>query len=572
MTVELLLGDCRDVMAGMAANSVDTIITDPPYGLEFMGKDWDNGVPGRHFWELALRVAKPGALLLAFGGTRTWHRLACAIEDAGWEIRDTLMWLYGSGFPKSHDISKAIDKSKGAERPDALHGGHKGMHSSLDGQTEGHRLVRGAVGPVIGIGTLTRGTPQTPLAQLWQGWGSALKPAFEPIILAMKPLDGTYAHNAETWGVAGINVDGGRIGCSDKTPFPAGVISNTEAVFGNGAGLYEHRPRPDDTHASGRWPANLLLGEEAAAMLDEQSGERGGGAFIPAGGVRRTAPKFPISKGWNGNSLDPSATASPNNYGDTGGASRFFYTAKAGRVERLQYLTCDCETVILSAWVKEDRNQSGLTDSTLPQPDTCGEMSTDASCCNTSKSGQMQTGLSPQDSICTTPTETRQTTDSPTFNWSTPQIISGCTEDASCETGSGGSPAVSVENSSFSMPGTFICRQKDGRCTGVVVNATSPLWSETSVCAVCGQKVRKTSHPTQKPLALMRYLVKLTATPTGGVVLDPFMGSGSTGCACVLEERDFIGIEQEAEYVEIARARIAYWETQREPELQAVLL
>ena len=148
----IINGDCLTVMRGMDATSVDAIVTDPPYGLEFMGKEWDHGIPGVHFWEAALRVAKPGAHLLAFGGTRTFHRLTCAIEDAGWEIRDCLGWIYGSGFPKSHNL--------------------KGDH---------------------------------------EGWGTALKPAWEPIILARKPLDGTVAANVQKWGTGAVNVDGCRV-------------------------------------------------------------------------------------------------------------------------------------------------------------------------------------------------------------------------------------------------------------------------------------------------------------------------------------------------------------------------
>lgn len=164
-------GDCRDIMATMDASSVDAIVTDPPYGLAFMGKDWDHGVPGVEFWGEALRVAKPGAHLLAFGGTRTFHRLAVAIEDAGWEIRDTIMWVYGSGFPKSHDVSKAIDKAAGET-----------------GQ--------------------------------WSGWGTALKPAYEPIIVARKPLCGTVAETVLRHGTGALNIDGCRAGAR----WPANVI------------------------------------------------------------------------------------------------------------------------------------------------------------------------------------------------------------------------------------------------------------------------------------------------------------------------------------------------------------
>jgi site-specific DNA-methyltransferase (adenine-specific) len=204
MGVELHHGDCLDVMAGMEAESVDTVITDPPYGLEFMGKEWDHGVPGVAYWAEFLRVSKPGAMLCAFGGTRTHHRLMCAIEDAGWEIRDVLMYVYGSGFPKSHDVSKAIDKAAGAEREVVGESSYNDRRPN-----EGNS----------GNGTYSQGgykayitSPSTDAAALWDGWGTALKPAYEPIILAMKPLPGTFAQNALDYGVAGIWVDGCRVG------------------------------------------------------------------------------------------------------------------------------------------------------------------------------------------------------------------------------------------------------------------------------------------------------------------------------------------------------------------------
>jgi site-specific DNA-methyltransferase (adenine-specific) len=198
MTFIVHHGDCREVMATLDAESVDAIVSDPPYGLSFMGKGWDHGVPGVEFWTEALRVAKPGAHLLAFGGTRTYHRLACAIEDAGWEIRDCVMWVYGSGFPKSHDVSKAIDKAAGAERE--VVGVHRHAHLNK------YRSQAAT------YGTPTNNTeetaPATDAARQWSGWGTALKPAWEPIIVARKPPVGTVAENVLTHGTGGINVDG----------------------------------------------------------------------------------------------------------------------------------------------------------------------------------------------------------------------------------------------------------------------------------------------------------------------------------------------------------------------------
>ena len=378
-------GDCLEVLAGMPENSIDTCITDPPYELGFMGKKWDSsGIAFQpETWQAVYRVLKPGALLLAFGGTRTYHRMVCAIEDAGFEIRDTIAWVYGSGFPKSYDISKGIDKKAGAKREVV------GWNENLTGRTrpEGNpvRFTNKA------NGTLT--APSTPEAQLWDGWGTALKPAFEPIVVAMKPLDGTYVENALKWGVAGLWIDGGRIGNEEIN-----LHGNNGNVFGGGESEKNYHT------IIGRFPANLIHdgSDEVLEVFPQTTsgnlnsghkrGDGTGNSFMGGGGVVQ------------------------GNYGgDSGSAARFFYCAKASRAER----------------------NAGL------------------------------------------------------------------------------------ENN---------------------------------------------GHPTVKPIALMRYLVRLTKTPTGGVVLDPFMGSGTTGIACVLEGREFIGIEREPEYVEIAEKRIA--EAQMQPRLE----
>jgi hypothetical protein len=218
--ITLYCANCRDMMPAMPPDSVDSIVTDPPYGLEFMGKGWDRGVPGVHFWQEALRVAKPGAHLLAFGGTRTFHRLACAIEDAGWEIRDTVMWVYGSGFPKSLDVSKAIDKAAGAEREVLGIGAADCVYLRRGEPCQGHGDAgKRQSGPTIHVAATA---PATDAARQWDGWGTALKPAWEPIIVARKPLQGTVAANVLRWGVGGINVDACRIPANGETPTGSG--------------------------------------------------------------------------------------------------------------------------------------------------------------------------------------------------------------------------------------------------------------------------------------------------------------------------------------------------------------
>src|SRR5665213_1816496 len=212
---EVLLGDCLEVMKTFPDNHFSAVVTDPPYGLSFMGKDWDHGIPGKHFWEEAIRICKPGSFLLAFGGTRTHHRLTCSIEDAGWEIRDCLLWIYGSGFPKSHN--------------------HFGC----------------------------------------QGYGTALKPAYEPIIMAMKNIEGTFKQNAEKWGQAGINIDGCRIPTSSDDS----IFSKNPHTENKGEGWCVTGSGSTYNPSKGRWPANIIFDEEAAAILDEQSGilKSGGG-------------------------------------------------------------------------------------------------------------------------------------------------------------------------------------------------------------------------------------------------------------------------------------------------------
>lgn len=343
----LFNGDCREVLTTLDENCVDTVITDPPYGLEFMGKGWDKGVPGVEFWQAVLRVAKPGAMLLAFGGTRTFHRLTVAIEDAGWQLRDCLMWLYGTGFPKSHDVSKGIDKKLGVKRTE-FSDRPLGLGGGAYQSGKGKKNLNDASSYATGTGAQIS-EPATSEAKRWSGWGTALKPAWEPIVLAMKPLDGTFANNALEHGVAGINIEATRVPLADETPPTGSGKGSTSSKFeqvrrsqGNGG---------NETPAAGRWPANVLLDDEVRAAL--------------------------------------------------GGPSRFFYCAKANKKERAG-----------------------------------------------------------------------------------------------------------------------------------------------------------NDHPTIKPVSLMQWLARLTSTPDGGLVLDPFMGSGSTGIAALKEGRQFCGIELDKHYAEIAAARL----------------
>ena len=232
--IDLRQGDCLELMKDIPDKSIDLVLTDPPYGLSFMGKKWDYDVPSTEIWQEALRVLKPGGYLLAFAGTRTQHRMAVRIEDAGFEIRDMIAWIYGSGFPKSLNIGKAVDKIQGNEREVISEQQRKGRSAGILGKET----------DIVHIHD--KGTSQ------WEGWGTALKPALEPITVARKPLDGTVANNVLKWGVGGINIDGCRVG--------------TEIIPAQKSGKTSRAYQSEETTTAGgmcnesigRFPANLI--------------------------------------------------------------------------------------------------------------------------------------------------------------------------------------------------------------------------------------------------------------------------------------------------------------------------
>ena len=376
-------GHNLDVLKHLPNNSIDSIVTDPPYELGFMSKTWDkSGIAySVELWQECLRVLKPGGHLLAFGGTRTWHRLAVAIEDAGFEIRDNIAWLYGSGFPKSHNISKAIDKRGGQgtlltqQIGEALKEARQKRNITktqadqmfcegttnwtwFEGRPAGQRpptpetfsrivtawpelaelaeLVAEAQREVIGqyqtdmggLGGQRLGQANgnitvsaTDDAKAWDGWGTALKPAHEPIVVARKPVEGTVANNVLTYGVGGLNIDGTRVGTE--------VISVHNAPKGTFAGGAAERGSDTDSYRQheGRWPANIILDEYTAELLDEQAPAAGGGF-----GKRGNNPNS-TSFGFAEGSMETVG------YGDNGGASRFFYVAKASKRDRNEGLT-----------------------------------------------------------------------------------------------------------------------------------------------------------------------------------------------------------------------------------------
>ena len=286
----VFLGDCRDVLKTLPDNSVDSVVTDPPYELGFMGKKWDSSGIAYDVtvWEECLRVLKPGGHVLAFGGSRTWHRLAVAVEDAGFELRDSIAWLYGSGFPKSLDVSKAIDKKLGAEREVVGQSNAVGIKSITKGRVEqGYRKNLTVANTRTTVDITVSATAE---ARHWEGWGTALKPAFEPVVVGRKPLVGTVAENVLLWGVGGLNIDGSRIGTENRVNTATGKRSQTVTAggsFGGESGGYNFAPGNTESVVQGRWPANVILDEVTAGLLDEQSGESPSRFFYQAKASKR---------------------------------------------------------------------------------------------------------------------------------------------------------------------------------------------------------------------------------------------------------------------------------------------
>lgn len=309
---KLICGDSLEVLKDFEENSIDSIVTDAPYGLSFMGKKWDYDVPSQEIWKECLRVLKPGGYLLAFAGTRTQHRMAVRIEDAGFEIRDMIAWVYGSGFPKSHNIGKAVDKLQGNEREvvgkskygDKSKDGYNPYHATKETQVTGHILPTSEP-------NLTKGTSP------YEGWGTALKPALEPITVARKPFKGSVAQNVLKYGTGGINIDGCRVGTTG-----ARNNGNSKGTEGsNSIGVYGKAIKQD--YNMGRFPANLIHdgSDEVVGLFPSPHG---------AGGKRE---KNVLSE-YNASSYHALKERQMNRFGDSGSASRFFYCAKASKAER----------------------------------------------------------------------------------------------------------------------------------------------------------------------------------------------------------------------------------------------
>jgi site-specific DNA-methyltransferase (adenine-specific) len=305
---KLLNGDNLQLLKTLPDNSIDSIVTDGPYGLKFMGKKWDYNVPSVEFWKECLRVIKPGGYVLSFGGTRTYHRQVCNLEDGGFEIRDCISWLYGSGFPKSHNIGKAVDKINGVEREVINNVKQPRMNNDYGKGVYNERELKEI--------DITKGSsPQ-------EGYGTALKPAQELICMARKPIsEKTVAENVLKWGTGGINIDGCRVGNEEMIHNGCG-----KSNIGSIGGSFEKGTKDNKIFKSeGRFPANIIFDEEAAKELDRQSG------------VTKGKPSYKTKTGGYQNSYvggELKNGVDYKGYPESGGASRFFYIAKVSKKER----------------------------------------------------------------------------------------------------------------------------------------------------------------------------------------------------------------------------------------------
>lgn len=576
--IKLMLGNCLEKMKELETNSVDSIVTDPPYGLSFMGKKWDYDVPSQEIWEECLRVLKPGGYLLAFAGSRTYHRMAVRIEDAGFEIRDQILWVYGQGFPKSMDISKKIDAKLGAEREVI------GMGKS--GKTR--QILNAANTPNSFGGDFDITEPTTDEAKRWSGWGTALKPAHEPIVMARKPIsEPTVADNVLKYGTGGINIDGCRIETDDNLGGGAtnGSVLDIDGFdrpwMHNDEKMKEFQQKMQDKveHAQnlGRFPANIIFDKEAGKVLDEQSGiskSSGGSGESSMGALGNTV---------YGKYKNDVKASNLGGIGDTGGASRFFYCPTPDDVST--------EPIVMA---RKPISEPTVADNVLKYGtgginiDGC-RIETDETITNHSRSAE--SAISKGKYGDSSEQETHQTDGQQLgrfpaniiFDEEAGKVLdeqSGVSKSTkgnirvasvSNQTPLLNSKEVQVNCEYDDMGGAsrfFYCPKtsKSERNEGLdgfeerYVDTSREPGSAggTNGWNRMAEKPIANFHPTVKPVALMSWLIRLV-TQKGGTTLDPFMGSGTSGKAAIREGMNFIGMEMESEYFDIAEARIN-WE------------
>lgn len=548
--IDLRLGDCLAVLADLPDNSVDAVVTDPPYELGFMGKAWDStGVAyDAGMWAQVLRVLKPGGHLLAFGGSRTYHRMACAIEDAGFEIRDQIMWIYGSGFPKSLNVAMSIDK---AERGHPQGGSDpKKRGSGVIPQRNVFMQGGGNGGSVTGL-TDQYGEYEVTSGEAkdWDGWGTALKPAHEPICMARKPLQGTVAQNALKWGTGAVNVDECRV---EGGRFPANVIHD------------------GSDEVTGMFPTVKTRGNTGDSVGTSGTG------FV--GGMNKSGVEY------------------THDDGVSGSAARFFYCAQFSSGE---LLFCRAKAIMM-AWNPELANTVD-SDTILPD-DLVVSVLNDAVTVATHGGKLLSECAVP--TMIVTPSALKHLAETliTTILISESEHSPGLSQGVLMQNGCLVSTATTRKQTDITTI-TISLPTSDGFAEGVMFvimprNTEHGVKDSRSKAFYCakpsraerdlgceelpdivsgmsngaqmhgdgydkGQDIglnrviaRKNHHPTVKPVALMEYLVRLV-TRDGATVLDPFMGSGTTGIACARTGRDFIGIEIDPDYLALAERRIA---------------
>jgi DNA modification methylase len=593
-------------------NYFDAVVTDAPYGLGkepiaeevmkdwvekgyheisgsgFMGKEWDAFVPQPVFWKEVFRVLKHGGHVVAFYGTRTYDWGVMSMRFAGFEVRDCIQWLYGSGFPKSHNISKAINKIEGVEYEEHPASGVGFMKpDSEDWNVTKNQLIQKG--------------ESSENAKQWEGWGTALKPANEPIVLARKPLEKglSIAENVLKWGTGGINIDGCRIATSDEI---LNHSSGSDSAISKGkyGDSKEQETHQTEGQKLGRFPANLILTHHADCelkglkkvshsdsdgmeviedwtchencpirIMDEQSG---------INESKRAKRGNGIGNGFHGSKAEYDTE---RGHSHIGGASRFFYCAKASKSERNNGLKYErwfynLELVLhnysfteqnLFIWEQEELNQNMDLNGEAQRKRDISEgivLLVEDKECYTTLFGKEKEVLFPKAIKFTTSTGISQIIELKTLNFYQHLNISDCIADVIETNKENGLNLVENVGIKNLLKQIFI-KDKLGFLLGVKIVAkkipqlinVKDVWRKTNI------------HSTVKPVKLMQYLVRMI-TPPNGIVLDPFCGSGTTGIACKLEGFDFVGMEQDAEYCKIAEARIMNYEEEPEDQLELI--
>ena len=581
MTVTLHLGDCLEFLRTLDANSVDAVVTDPPYGLSdhkpddivacltawlsgeeykpnkrgFMGRNWDAWVPGPEVWRQAYRVMKPGAYLFCFAGTRTDDLMSMAIRLAGFRKHPFIGWVFGSGFPKASNLGKMFDKAAGVERE--VIGRRTDRSATPIGNMKGGRYCNADAGTFDGSAITA---PATDAAREWEGWFyglQSLKPAIEPVLMFQKPREGRMTENVLRWGTGALNIDASRIGTDDTRNYhksPDGAQMGKNGIYGRSNG------RQITGSSQGRWPANLITDGSAEVVAMFPQCKRG---YSLGNG------KTPIYGSGNGITMNPSKTmhtGEPSGYPDTGSASRFFsvcpldegdcpplfYCAKSSRRERNYGLDSTCtvkytiDKSLLGGLSCQDVSTALVESLRRATSESIARWSI-------GESGASITGLCQRDTLSITLTAISRITTSQILRLLTLLPTSESIAGANYETANGGNRVTSAESSSALMTIIGISPKRDTRFMDVARAVTSKLLSVISDGA--NWKPSTNIHSTVKPLSLMRYLITL-CTREGATVLDPFLGSGTTGVAAMQLGRSFIGCELDADYFKIAEARI----------------